>query len=156
MGLIALLDSAQEKLSIGTICSLYRPYGSHEHICPPVHAPVHVMIFKYHVNICTLYFLVRSVFFSSSMSTMCDESFAVSDTMTSSSPVTVHGMVVGQVSPLKTSRSNSSMKYFNGSFTDVKKTLRIISFDPKLHNQFEEVQKSCTSVALKKCEDRKN
>ena len=78
---------------------------------------------------------------------MCNEGF----TVTSSSPVTVHGMVVGQGSPLKTSKSNSGVKYFNGSFTDGKKTLRMVSFDPKLRDQFEEAQKSRTSMALKNC-----
>ena len=79
------------------------------------------------------------------------EGFVVSDTVTSSSPVTVHGLVVGQVSPLKTSKSNSGVKYFNGSFTDGKKTLRMVSFDPKLRDQFEEAQKSCSPVALRNC-----
>ena len=46
------------------------------------------------------------------------EGFVVSDTVTLSSLVTVHGLVVDQVSPLKTSKSNSGMQYFNGSFTD--------------------------------------
>ena len=41
------------------------------------------------------------------------ESFDVSDAVTLSSPVTMHGMVVGQVLPLKTSKSNSGVKYFS-------------------------------------------
>ena len=38
------------------------------------------------------------------------ESFDVSDAVTSSSSVTMHGMVVCQVSPLKTNKSNSGVK----------------------------------------------
>ena len=41
---------------------------------------------------------------------------AVSETNMSSSPVTVHGVIVGQVSPLKTSKTKSGARYFDGSF----------------------------------------
>ena len=78
---------------------------------------------------------------------MADEHVAVSDTSVSSSPVTVHGVVVGQVSPLKTSKTKSGVRYFDGSFSDGTKMLRMISFDPKLREQFEEAQKSQSSVA---------
>ena len=81
---------------------------------------------------------------------MSDE-VAVSETNASPAPVTVHGVVVGQVSPLKTSKTKSSVRYFDGSFTDGKKTLRMISFEPKLHEQFEEAKKSQSPVALKNC-----
>ena len=74
---------------------------------------------------------------------------AVSETNASPAPVTVHGVVVGQVSPLKTSKTKSGIRYFDGSFTDGKKTLRMISFDPKLREQFEEAKKSQSPVALK-------
>ena len=80
---------------------------------------------------------------------MADEEVVVSGTSALSTPVTVHGMVVGQVSPLKTSKSKSGVRYFGGSFTDGKKTFRIISFNPKLREQFEEAQKSQSSVTLK-------
>jgi len=63
----------------------------------------------------------------------------------------VYGLVVGQVSPIKSSKSKSGVRYFDGSFSDGRKTLRMISFDPKLHEQFEEAQKSQSSVALKNC-----
>lgn len=76
---------------------------------------------------------------------------SVSGTSASTAPVTVHGVVVGQVSPLKTSKTKSGVKYFDGSFSEGKKTLRMISFEPKLREQFEEAQKSQSPVALKNC-----
>lgn len=48
---------------------------------------------------------------------------AESEMNTSFSPVTVHGIVVGQVSLLKTSKTKSGMRYFDGSFSDGRKTL---------------------------------
>ena len=44
----------------------------------------------------------------------------VSDVVASGSPGTgtVHGMVVGQVSPVKTSSKRSEVKYFDGQFSD--------------------------------------
>jgi len=78
------------------------------------------------------------------------EGFVVSDAVSSSGSVTVHGMVVGQVSPVKKS-CNTGVEWFNSSFTDGKKTLRLISFDPKLRDQFEEAQKSRSPIAVKNC-----
>jgi len=67
-----------------------------------------------------------------------------------SSSGTVHGVVVGQISPVKTS-VNTKMSCFNGSFTDGRKMLHMVSFDPKLHDKFEEVQKSHSPVVVKNC-----
>ena len=36
---------------------------------------------------------------------------------------TVHGVVVGEVSPVKTSSKNRAVKYFDGRFSDGKKTV---------------------------------
>ena len=47
---------------------------------------------------------------------------AVSETSVSSSPGTVHGVIVGQISPLKTSKTKSGVRYFDGSFSDGRKT----------------------------------
>lgn len=57
---------------------------------------------------------------------------AVSGTRASPVPVTVHGVVGGQVSPLKTSKTKSGVRYFDGFFSDGKKMVRMISFNPKL------------------------
>ena len=56
---------------------------------------------------------------------------------TSSGTGTVHGVLVGQVSPIKTSRRRGDVKYFEGQLSDGKK-LRLVSFKPSLHSKFEE------------------
>jgi len=55
---------------------------------------------------------------------MAEENFIVSDAVSSSSAVTVHGMVVGEISPVKKS-VNTGVPYFNSSS-------QMVSFDPKL------------------------
>ena len=70
---------------------------------------------------------------------------------TSSGTGMVHGVLVGQVSPIKTSRKRANVKYFEGQLSDGKKTVRLVSFDPNLHRKFEEAQKSQCSVALQNC-----
>ena len=56
----------------------------------------------------------------------------VSDIKPSSSSVAVHGIVVGEVLPIKASRKNCETKYFEGKLTDGRKTVWVLSFDPKL------------------------
>ena len=81
---------------------------------------------------------------------MDEEGFVVSDV------VLLH-LLVSQCmawwlafSPVKKS-SNTGEQYFNSSFTDRKKILRLVSFEPKLCNQFEEAQKSRSPIAVKNC-----
>lgn len=75
----------------------------------------------------------------------------ISEAIASFSPITLHGVVVGQVSPLKSSKTKNRVRYFDGSFSDGKKTLRMISFDPKMRDGFEEAKKNQSSVALRNC-----
>ena len=75
----------------------------------------------------------------------------VSDIEPSSSSAVVHSVVVGEVSPIKTSRKNGKTKYFQGKLTNGKKNRQAVSFDPKLHAQFKEVKNLGCSVALQKC-----
>jgi len=74
----------------------------------------------------------------------------VSDVLASSSSgkSTVHGVLVDQVSPLKTSKKRSDVKYFDSAFSDGKKTLRMVSFEPKLHKEFQDAQREQRAVAL--------
>ena len=69
----------------------------------------------------------------------------------SSKSATVHGVVVGELSPVKTSSKNSAMKYFDGRFGDGTKTVRLVSFDPTLRTKFEDIRKSGGGVALENC-----
>ena len=57
-----------------------------------------------------------------------------------SSSGTVHGVLVCEVSPIKTSRKRNDIKYFEGQFSDGKKTVRLVSFEPKLRGQLDEAQ----------------
>ena len=75
----------------------------------------------------------------------------VSDVEPSTSSGTFHGVVIGELSPIKTSSKNSAVKYFDGRFSDGKTTVRLISFDPKLHARLNEIQKSGYRVALENC-----
>ena len=57
---------------------------------------------------------------------------------TSAGSGTVHGVLIGEVSPVKTSRRRSDVKYFESQLSDGKKTVRLVSFEPSLHHKFEE------------------
>lgn len=46
-----------------------------------------------------------------------------------SQTATVHG-VVTHLSPLKTSRKNAGVRYFDGKISDGKRSVRMISFEP--------------------------
>ena len=59
-----------------------------------------------------------------------------------SSSGTVHGALVGEVSPIKTSRKRNNVKYFEGQCSDGKKTVRLVTFEPKLRDQLDEAQKA--------------
>ena len=71
----------------------------------------------------------------------------VSD-MKPSKCATIHGMVVGSLSPVQTSK-RSSVKYFEGNLSDGKKVTRLISFEPKLREGLESMREkgNCLIVA---------
>ena len=75
---------------------------------------------------------------------------AVSD-ITSSGAGTVHGVVIGDVSPVKTSSKRSDIKYFEGQISNGVKTVRLMSFEPNLRPKIEDAQKSKAGVALRNC-----
>ena len=52
-----------------------------------------------------------------------DKDVDVSEAIKSPSPVTVYGVVIGGVSPMKTSKMKSGVKYFDNTFTDGAKKL---------------------------------
>lgn len=68
---------------------------------------------------------------------------------------TVDG-VLTEVSPVKSSKKNPHVLYFNGVISDGKKTARIVSFDPAMHNTFEQALKNNSSVSLVNCQVRPN
>ena len=62
----------------------------------------------------------------------------------------VYGVVL-DVSPIKSSRNNPSVKYFSARITDGKKCARMISFEPKLRPSLETYQVEGSTVALVNC-----
>ena len=68
-----------------------------------------------------------------------------------SSSANVHGVFVGGLSPIKPSRKNSEVKYFEGQLSDGRKTVRVVSFDPKLRGEIEEARQQRYGVGLMNC-----
>ena len=56
--------------------------------------------------------------------------------------------MVTELSPVKVSRKNSSVRYFDGKLSDSRKTVQVISFDTSLHTKLESsrIEKSCVSL----------
>ena len=73
-----------------------------------------------------------------------------------STSANVHGVFVGALSPVKSSRNNTKMKYFEGQLSDGSKTVRFVSFEPKLRQQIEEAHEKCSSIALRNCAVKRN
>jgi hypothetical protein len=63
--------------------------------------------------------------------------------------VTVHGMV-SYLSPVKQSRRNT--KNFDGKFSDWKKTMRMVAFDPHLRVEMKKYSDENTAVAVVNCQ----
>lgn len=67
------------------------------------------------------------------------------------SAATVHGVFIGEISPVKCGKSHPNVKYFDGQFTDGKKAVRMVSFEPKLRTEVQKAQESGEEVALRNC-----
>ena len=74
----------------------------------------------------------------------------VSEMVVSPSAV-VHGVFVGDVSPVKESRTKNGVKLFEGRFTDGKKVVRMVSFEPKLKFEVDKAKESGEGVAIINC-----
>ena len=64
----------------------------------------------------------------------------VSDMIVSPSAA-VHGVFVGDLSPVKESRTKNGVKLFEGRFTDGK-VVRMVSFEPKLKFEVDKAKES--------------
>ena len=60
-------------------------------------------------------------------------------------------ILIGQVSPVKSSKKRPDIKYFEGQISDDVKTMQLVSFEPTLRCKVEEAQKTKRSVALQNC-----
>ena len=67
---------------------------------------------------------------------------------------TVSGLVT-QVSPIKNSKKNATIRYFNGRVSDGKQTVRI-SFDPSLHKTVNQAFENRSSVSFVNCQVKPN
>ena len=65
-------------------------------------------------------------------------------------------MFVGPISPIKTSRKNTRIQYFKGSLSDGSKTVRFMSFEPKLRPQIEQAREDLRGVSLSNCAVKRN
>jgi len=73
-----------------------------------------------------------------------------------SNSANVEGMFVGPISPIKTSRKNDRVHYFDGCLSDGSKTVRFVSFDPKLRPQIEKAKEDLRGVSLTNCAVKRN
>lgn len=71
--------------------------------------------------------------------------------MIPSKAATIHGVVVGNLSPVKTSRKRADVQFFEGNLTDGKKVARLISFEPNLRGEIDQMRQSGQSVKLSNC-----
>lgn len=67
-----------------------------------------------------------------------------------SNVASVHGVPIN-VSPVKKSRKDGSVQYFEGEFADDKKAVRMVSFDTSLHRQFKKAEEEKSVLSLSKC-----
>lgn len=68
-----------------------------------------------------------------------------------SKSATVHGVLVGGVSPIKSSRKNADRKYFEMKLSDGDKTVRVVLFEPKLKKEVDEAYKNRLEVSIANC-----
>ena len=66
-------------------------------------------------------------------------------------PSNVQGVFVCPISLIKTSRKNARVQYFEGSLSDGSKTVRFVSFEPKLRPQIKQARKDLHGVSLSNC-----
>ena len=67
-----------------------------------------------------------------------------------SSSATVHGIVT-EVSPVKVSRKNASVRYFDGRMTDGKTSVRMVCFEPSPRNTLESARQKKEVVSFVGC-----
>lgn len=77
--------------------------------------------------------------------------YEVSEAVNKSDAAVIHG-VVTELSPIKTSKKNTKVKYFTGMMSDSRKAVRMVSFDPSLHEPLEKSKKSSSTVKVTNCQ----
>lgn len=68
----------------------------------------------------------------------------------------IHGVIVGDVSPVKQSRKGTGVRFFEGNLSDGKEVVRMVSFEPKLHSDIIKAKANAESVMLSNCSIQKS
>jgi hypothetical protein len=63
----------------------------------------------------------------------------------------VHGIVVGELSPVKESHNKAGVHYFDGQLSNGKKTARIVSFAPTVRGKLERLKQSSEVAVVSNC-----
>ncbi len=63
---------------------------------------------------------------------------------------TVHGIVT-ELSPVKVSRKNTSVRYFDGRISDRRNSVRVIFFEPALRSAMESAWQEKSAVSVVNC-----
>jgi len=63
----------------------------------------------------------------------------------------VHGISIGNVSPIKVSHKSPDKKYFETNLSDGYNTVCMVSFEPKLRKVIEDAYKDGCKIAASKC-----
>ena len=63
----------------------------------------------------------------------------------------VHEVIV-DVSPVKRSRKNDTVRYFHSELTDGKKIIKVVSFDPSLQSVLKDACEKVSTISLSKCQ----
>ena len=67
----------------------------------------------------------------------------------------VHGISIGNVSPIKVSHKSPDKKYFETNLSDGYNTVCMVSFEPKLRKVIEDAYKDGCEIAVSKCSAKK-
>lgn len=81
------------------------------------------------------------------------EDFKVSELEECDGQATVHGMVT-ELSPLKRSKKDDSVRYFFGTMSDGKSSVRVISFEPSLRSAMDLSMSKNDPISVVLCEGR--
>ncbi len=66
------------------------------------------------------------------------------------------GFLLGPVSPTKCSRTKAEVQFFEGQLSDGKKTVRVVSFEPKLRAEVDKARASGDGMAVTNCSVQKS
>lgn len=72
------------------------------------------------------------------------------------SKTTIVHSVVTQLSPVRVSKRNTSVRYFDGTLSNGKSNVRVVSFDPTLHTLCESSKATSSPIKILNCNIKPN